>query len=207
MSIVLNVPHQFQEHLSAEKTPTLCDMLPVFEAVSALLSRAIDAGLEKLSEYTELTHDVPAHMLAMAVNPYIKLNWYSCFWPEEYVSVKQSFVDAVCTYHSSDEVSDGNGDRASDPDPDPTQWVFNALRLDPQRTVARSQQQPVEHEVDLYLMDMSAGSMSLIYWQNLSREAEFRILEALTDDSIVVPSDLTVFRQSLTAVEAVVVAT
>ncbi|KAK0485398.1 hypothetical protein EDD18DRAFT_1017904, partial [Armillaria luteobubalina] len=76
MSIVLNVlPHQFQEHLSAEKTPTLCDMLPAFEAVSAQwkaqrqefpgLSRAIDAGLEKLSEYTELAHDVPAHMLAM----------------------------------------------------------------------------------------------------------------------------------------------
>ncbi|KAK0493601.1 hypothetical protein EDD18DRAFT_1078354, partial [Armillaria luteobubalina] len=77
MSIVLNVPHQFQEHLSAEKTLTLCDMLPAFEAVSALwkaqrqefpgLSCAIDAGLEKLSEYTELAHDVPAHMLAMGI--------------------------------------------------------------------------------------------------------------------------------------------
>ncbi|KAK0501117.1 hypothetical protein EDD18DRAFT_1067752 [Armillaria luteobubalina] len=77
MSIVLNVPHQFQETLSAEKTPTLCDMLPAFEAVSTLwkaqrqefpgLSCAIDAGLEKLSEYTELAHDVPAHMLAMGI--------------------------------------------------------------------------------------------------------------------------------------------
>ncbi|KAK0502611.1 hypothetical protein EDD18DRAFT_1065161, partial [Armillaria luteobubalina] len=71
------IPHQIQEHLSAEKTPTLCDMLPAFEAVSALwkaqrqefpgLSHAIDAGLEKLSEYTELAHDVPAHMLAMGI--------------------------------------------------------------------------------------------------------------------------------------------
>ncbi|KAK0431307.1 uncharacterized protein EV420DRAFT_1286270, partial [Desarmillaria tabescens] len=78
MSTFPQVPHQFQEQLSAEKTLTLCDMLPAFEAVSALwqaqkeefpsLSRAINVGLEKLSEYMELARDVPAYMLAMGMS-------------------------------------------------------------------------------------------------------------------------------------------
>ncbi|PBK81196.1 hypothetical protein ARMGADRAFT_948624, partial [Armillaria gallica] len=72
------VPHQFQEQLSAEKTPTLCNMLPAFEAVSVLwkaqkdecplLSYAINSDLQKLSEYKELTFNVPAYMLAMGMS-------------------------------------------------------------------------------------------------------------------------------------------
>ncbi len=45
----------------------------------------------------------------------------------------------------------------------------------------------------------------LNFMENLSREAEFANLEALTHDSLAVPSDLTAFKKSLTVVEAVVV--
>ncbi len=71
----VQVPHNFQEQLSAEKTPTLCDALPAFEAVVTLweaqrakyplLAPAIQSGLHKLSEYSALARTVPAHMLAM----------------------------------------------------------------------------------------------------------------------------------------------
>ncbi|PBK86057.1 hypothetical protein ARMGADRAFT_941122, partial [Armillaria gallica] len=75
MSIVLNIPHNFQEQLSAEKMPTLCDALPAFEAVVTLweaqrakyplLAPAIRSGLCKLSDYSVLARTVPAYMLAM----------------------------------------------------------------------------------------------------------------------------------------------
>ncbi|PBK90660.1 hypothetical protein ARMGADRAFT_933800, partial [Armillaria gallica] len=78
MSTVLNVPHQFQEQLSAEKTLTLCDMLSAFEAVLVLwkaqkdefplLSCAINLGLQKLSEYKRLARNVPAYMLVMGMS-------------------------------------------------------------------------------------------------------------------------------------------
>ncbi|KIK49881.1 hypothetical protein GYMLUDRAFT_124374, partial [Collybiopsis luxurians FD-317 M1] len=55
------VPHLFQQCLSAEKTPTLCDTIPAFEAMFAKwsnlqhtypqLSGALEAGLEKLQDY------------------------------------------------------------------------------------------------------------------------------------------------------------
>ncbi|KAE9405320.1 hypothetical protein BT96DRAFT_988603 [Gymnopus androsaceus JB14] len=102
VKVALQVPHLFQQCLSAEKIPALCDPIPAFEAMfrkwAALclthpsIRTAVSAGMDKLEDYMDVIWDIPAYMLAMAVNPMMKLEFYQCFCPEEYVSAKDYFV-------------------------------------------------------------------------------------------------------------------
>ncbi|THU80883.1 hypothetical protein K435DRAFT_694760, partial [Dendrothele bispora CBS 962.96] len=74
---VLEVPHAFQQKLSAEKTPTLSGAIPSFEAIIArwkalqneipVMRRLVQAGIDKLESYTERLQidTVPAYTLAM----------------------------------------------------------------------------------------------------------------------------------------------
>ncbi|KAJ7165784.1 hypothetical protein C8R46DRAFT_900277, partial [Mycena filopes] len=72
---VLEVPHAFQQRLSAEKTPTPGDTLPAFEAMIVVWERMqvdrpelagiIQHGLNKLGSYEERLEKVPAYVLAM----------------------------------------------------------------------------------------------------------------------------------------------
>lgn len=71
------VPHAFQQTLSAEKTPTLCNSLPSFKAMIAVwedmkikmpsYAHVIDAGIAKLEDYEERTSLAPAHVLSMCM--------------------------------------------------------------------------------------------------------------------------------------------
>lgn len=98
----MQIPHAFQQRLSAEKTPTLCEALPAFEAMKKKWEEQqvenpesayiIDAGLDKLETYRDCAALVPAYVLAMGmsyfparpslltlhvvVNPAMKLEWY-----------------------------------------------------------------------------------------------------------------------------------
>ena len=65
----------FQQRLSAEKTPTLCDAIPAFEAMFGkwsqlrlahpIIGSAISAGMDKLREYINLVRPIPVYTLAM----------------------------------------------------------------------------------------------------------------------------------------------
>ncbi len=74
--MIIKVPHAFQQKLSAEKMPTLCDALPSF---SALIMRwhllqeqmpemkdVIEIGLTKLKDYFCKVMDIPAYNFAMS---------------------------------------------------------------------------------------------------------------------------------------------
>ncbi|KAG1746324.1 hypothetical protein EDB19DRAFT_1631665, partial [Suillus lakei] len=75
-SLVCIVPHAFQQRLSAEKTPTLCNAIPAFEAMVQIWSKQLDddpnlaiviqPGLDKLNDYQSRIADVPAYALAMS---------------------------------------------------------------------------------------------------------------------------------------------
>jgi hypothetical protein len=72
----VQVPHAFQQRLSSDKMPTLCDTISAFEAMKSIwnkqkvempdVSHIIDAGLEKLDEYQERIDLVPTYMGAMS---------------------------------------------------------------------------------------------------------------------------------------------
>lgn len=78
------VPHAFQEILSAENTPTICSSIPAFESFidvwRTLLEERpewwemIQPGLDKLEEYEERLTDV--HIIAMGEIKFIFLFYY-----------------------------------------------------------------------------------------------------------------------------------
>lgn len=69
------VAHQFQQKLSAEKTPTLGYALPAFEAMISKwrrlqrkipeLATVIESGIEKLEEYRARAGMTPVYALSM----------------------------------------------------------------------------------------------------------------------------------------------
>ena len=71
-----NVPHAFQQQLSSDTTPTLCDAIPPFEAIKSVwnkqkvempnVAHIINAGLDKLDEYRERIDLVPSYVGAMS---------------------------------------------------------------------------------------------------------------------------------------------
>lgn len=73
----MKVPHAFQQQLSYEKTPTLCDTIPSFEAMASTwedhkidypeAADIINAGLDKLDIYRNRAELVPAYVLAMSI--------------------------------------------------------------------------------------------------------------------------------------------
>ncbi|KAH9954170.1 hypothetical protein BGW80DRAFT_1227660 [Lactifluus volemus] len=83
---VLSIPHAFQQRLSGESTPTLCDAIPAFEAMKIKwqiqkdkipsVSRIIDKGLDKLEEYRARAEMVPAYILAMGEDTSISILSY-----------------------------------------------------------------------------------------------------------------------------------
>ena len=73
---VMEIPHAAQEVLSAERTPTLASALPIYELMilkwKALaqnipqLSHAIQAGIDKLERYVQLSRKTYAYATSMS---------------------------------------------------------------------------------------------------------------------------------------------
>ncbi|CEL54426.1 hypothetical protein RSOLAG1IB_11673 [Rhizoctonia solani AG-1 IB] len=86
IAAILEVAHNAQEALSAEKTPTLALAFPIYETVIETwdqfgraipeLGHAIWCGIRKINEYIDRTQDAAGHTLAMAVNPTLKLQYW-----------------------------------------------------------------------------------------------------------------------------------
>lgn len=74
-SYFFQLPHAYQQILSAEKTPTLWGTLPAFEALLVKLQEhalsdldsyeIIQEGIKKLEEYQQETTNVPAYILSL----------------------------------------------------------------------------------------------------------------------------------------------
>ncbi|KAF9058378.1 hypothetical protein BDP27DRAFT_1241404, partial [Rhodocollybia butyracea] len=83
LSRVLEIPHNFQQLLSKEKTPTLCDFLPSFARIIELweelqrqlpeMRQSIQAGLSKIKDYHKRMARVPAYALAMGELTYLNI--------------------------------------------------------------------------------------------------------------------------------------
>ncbi|KZP23383.1 hypothetical protein FIBSPDRAFT_910300 [Athelia psychrophila] len=79
----LQVPHVVQELVSAEKTPTLSLVLPLYEQLIVMLdnlaeqlpklAHAIKAATTKLEEYMEKTRKTPMHIFAMMFQLYCRI--------------------------------------------------------------------------------------------------------------------------------------
>ena len=73
LTLNCQVPHAFQEILSAENTPTLCYSIPAFESFINIWTKLVEErpewsdiiqpGLDKLEDYKSKLND--AHIIAM----------------------------------------------------------------------------------------------------------------------------------------------
>ncbi|KAJ6614513.1 ribonuclease H-like domain-containing protein, partial [Mycena sp. CBHHK59/15] len=89
----LQVLHLVQEIVSAEKTPTLSYVLPLYEQLIIILkdlakelpklSLGINATIRKLEEYFHMSRRTKLYGLAMVLNPTIKLQWLRENWSSE----------------------------------------------------------------------------------------------------------------------------
>ena len=75
---ILLIPDAFQQKLSAEKTPTLCNVIPGFSAMikmwenlqikhGAVYAGIIQEGINKLASFTSRIECVPAYTIAMSM--------------------------------------------------------------------------------------------------------------------------------------------
>ncbi|KDN32985.1 hypothetical protein RSAG8_13926, partial [Rhizoctonia solani AG-8 WAC10335] len=136
---VLNFAHRTQELLSSDKVPTLAFAIPLYHALvdqwtrlqSMLpaLSGAIGAGIKKLRLYLDKTRSSPVHIVAMALNPSIRYEWFdqNCS-PEEALNARVVFkqhmlhcLEEQQTEQSEDIVSPPNSSR------DPTETATKRL--------------------------------------------------------------------------------
>ncbi|GAB1520557.1 hypothetical protein RhiTH_003636 [Rhizoctonia solani] len=86
----LDVPHQAQELLSAEQTPTLLLAFPVYDQliyswrqVGKCLgpyAYAVECGIAKIEEYVTRSQSLPIHIVAMVLNPCLKYTWIDAQW-------------------------------------------------------------------------------------------------------------------------------
>ncbi|KAK0184537.1 ribonuclease H-like domain-containing protein [Armillaria mellea] len=163
---ILRVPHAFQQHLSAEKTPTLCNALPSF---SALILRwhllkeklpemkvVISAGLKKLEEYFAKVVDIPVYIFSMILNPNMKLHWYEQNDPTKIEWVQDLFIHELQHYSAVDPMPTVTAVQTHD-------WADEILGLNMPAT--NSAQQTLEQEFNAYLLDCQTLSSSLLYWQ------------------------------------------
>ncbi|EJF60363.1 hypothetical protein DICSQDRAFT_63070, partial [Dichomitus squalens LYAD-421 SS1] len=82
---VLEVAHQAQQLVSAEKTPTLALVLPAYELLVdswkqlcvqlSTLTHYITLGIEKMEEYMMKSRMSRIYSLSMILNPMFKLSW------------------------------------------------------------------------------------------------------------------------------------
>lgn len=81
------IPHAFQQRLSAEKTPTVCEAVRSFSAITEVwkehqdqypeTSNIVQAGIDKLEDYSDRTSLTPAYTVAMCTSSYICISHVS----------------------------------------------------------------------------------------------------------------------------------
>jgi hypothetical protein len=85
--ILYQIPYLYQQVLSSDKTPTLCATVLAFEGFVTSLKKlqnnlegddfiwadsVIEAGIDKMSDYSQLFFEVPAYALAISEWLYYK---------------------------------------------------------------------------------------------------------------------------------------
>ncbi|KAJ3563636.1 hypothetical protein NP233_g8817 [Leucocoprinus birnbaumii] len=176
---ILAVPHAFQQVLSAEKTPTLCEVLPSFTAMIQAWQRLqvkfpaysliIEAGIAKLEQYQNRIKDIPAYTLAILINPAMKLDWFKENMPYDVEDTRDLFIWHLEPYHNDTSPAMATtaglhtaNVNAVDDDDDPC--MILGLR---NHQISRQRQNRSLHaEVEAYFLDTHVTTSSLMYWQD-----------------------------------------
>ncbi|KAJ3557704.1 hypothetical protein NP233_g11674 [Leucocoprinus birnbaumii] len=191
-SKILAVPHAFQQVLSAEKTPTLCDVLPSFNTLIdtwrrlqlkfPAYRRVIEAGVAKLERYRDRTSAVPAYTLAILINPSMRLDWFRQNTPSRVDEVRELFIRHLEPYHREVLTSTRVATTVQHPGPGPSRPDISDISDDDDPCAILGLQnlrlsQPggsrsLHAEVEAYFLDTQVASTSLLFWQASSVPCE-----------------------------------
>ncbi|KAF9036352.1 hypothetical protein BJ165DRAFT_631960 [Panaeolus papilionaceus] len=110
------VPFDFQQALSTEKTPTLGYAIKFFndmfsrwrelqtkyrkEDPNASEATVIQDGIDKLQDYYNRIDDVPAYVMAMVLNPELKLTYFEKCAPHKVAPTKQLVLELLSPYYN-----------------------------------------------------------------------------------------------------------
>ncbi|THH12780.1 hypothetical protein EUX98_g9788 [Antrodiella citrinella] len=102
-----------QKALAAEKTPTLSRVLPAYETLIHTLrnmaayhfpklSHAILAAADKIDKYLAILRKTRMYVLAMVINPTVKLQWLEENWAaSEITEAKRWLEEAMMQYQAA----------------------------------------------------------------------------------------------------------
>ncbi|KAF9064514.1 hypothetical protein BDP27DRAFT_1425802 [Rhodocollybia butyracea] len=170
LSRVLEIPHNFQQLLSKEKTPTLCDFLPSFAQIIELweelqrqlpkMRQSIQAGLSKIKDYHKHMARVPAYALAMVINPDMKFDYHHqqndmdgrCW-------AKDMMIEKMQGYRAQAHTTNSEQTQAPQAQLSEAEAMFSHCQH------RGPQDQSVEEELNAYLADPTFATTTLIYWQ------------------------------------------
>ncbi|KAF5372906.1 hypothetical protein D9758_001436 [Tetrapyrgos nigripes] len=193
--------------LSGEKTPTLCFVLPAFEAMiekwRALwdtipqFSDAINAGIEKLLGYIDRLNESNVYTLAMilVLNPVMKLRWLEHYHPDMVADARQLFRDKLADYYIDLNTNDQSTAPAA-PISAPTlsrstlwnpSWADELLGLAPLKDPSTSARKKatLQQEIDVYLSGEleDARGLDLIKWWEGSSVPSERVFSSAGEDT------------------------
>ncbi|KAF9506831.1 hypothetical protein BS47DRAFT_1321642, partial [Hydnum rufescens UP504] len=109
---ILSYPHDIQQLMSGEATPSLTGVLPTFQGLQnrweVLLSTIaptqkhyILAAMEWLNKYHEKARKTPAYVMAMVLNPSIKFSFIMKYWsPIEQETAMDWIKAELATYRA-----------------------------------------------------------------------------------------------------------
>ncbi|KAL4254558.1 Zinc finger BED domain-containing [Pleurotus pulmonarius] len=174
--LILSVPHAFQQKLSAEKTPTLCDTIPCYEAMSKkweslqaelpALSTVIQQGLDKLEVYRDRAEVTPAYVLALFLNPNIKLKWHMAHQPDKVAAARELLIQELRQYYAPATPATPGRRRRNSQVRTPaiqTSWADDILGME--APTVFGQYVTLEQEVNAYLAEVSRPTGILMFWQ------------------------------------------
>ncbi|THH19265.1 hypothetical protein EUX98_g8810 [Antrodiella citrinella] len=177
-----------QQLLSYQKTPTLSDTIPAFEALKRSwivhmeqhreTAPIVQAGLDKLESYRDRIDTVLVYLHAMFVDPNWKLRWFEDNAPERTQWAKVSCVRELSKYRDETGSSSSNGNVHDQTQPrrpvEQTEAEKRRLvamdvlgiRNTQPRDASTSGARSIEQEVDAFLSDNQSNIIDpLVFWQ------------------------------------------
>ncbi|KIO17968.1 hypothetical protein M407DRAFT_32366 [Tulasnella calospora MUT 4182] len=165
---VLKVAHLAQQALSSERTPTLSSVLRAYELIvqgwellsSRLpnLKHAISAGLAKIRTYEQKSRQNQMFILAIVLNPSMKLKWIKDKWgAEEAAKARAAVRSSMLAYRrSSCQVARRNGGVALTPQNSAASLSSSNSVVD----IASKRQQSALSELESFIVELSSSTQS-----------------------------------------------
>ncbi|OBZ73092.1 Zinc finger BED domain-containing protein 4 [Grifola frondosa] len=184
IEFVLSVPHTVQQVMSGERTPILSGTIPSFEMFMTRWEKLgkkawhlTDVGLKWAAKYYSRMDGTPAYIIAMLLNPAVKLSWIHEHWEDGWIEdAIEKIKTTMATYRkkkaSEDIVAGIQGEDSRMDRNDHDAWTMLASQyglddMEIEGSATTHEEQTVEQEYSAYTTaPLSAKGTDIIkFWE------------------------------------------